>query len=454
MALFSNSPQAGFEQVKDKLWYNNFVKAFGPPESQPAETFDLDPMLPSQGVSYDDQNIGLHHVAIPKGRIVGVLPRGLSAQGNPLLSMSDGSTIAPIGFAYEDAFLWLPNRANKPPRWRKAGYVELPYLAEVNDVYDVSNPLMEGDYVSAHFGSVTSRTVIAYEDRGKPVKWMEKAIYKQTGASSASVALTNANIPGIVPSVFLGFAGTSIVTGSITVAWSDAEGKWVATFGSAVTTVIYQVGHSVKMRAAQVLAIRQISATQEADGWLRWLEQDFSATPYGPLFYDYPTSTVTDEQPTLSDTNVFTLAHGSIAPHLTISVTIVTGSLISLDGTTTTNLASTDLGLRSGTVFENYAVGDYYTIDFVRGILHISENITNPDGTAISAANIRVSYKYASRYEYGRTRLSGYGVGMRGMTDGRNTGLPGTPAHLERAAADRRFVNTAGHFGAMRLLFS
>ncbi len=51
MALFSNTPQAGFEQVKDKLWYGGFVKAFGPPESQPAETFDLDPQLPSQGVS-------------------------------------------------------------------------------------------------------------------------------------------------------------------------------------------------------------------------------------------------------------------------------------------------------------------------------------------------------------------------------------------------------------------
>ncbi len=211
----------------------------------------------------------------------------------------------------------------------------------------------------------------------------------------------------------------------------------------------------MKHRAAQVLAIRQISAAQEVDGWLKWVEDDFRSTPlHAPLFHDYPTTQVTDEQPTAVDTNAFTLAHGSIAPHLVISVTIVTGSLLSLDGLTSTNLADTDLALRSGTTFENYTIGDYYTIDFVRGVLHMSENVRNPDGTAISASNIRVTYKYASNYSYGSSSLSGDGRGIRGQTDGRWTGLPGTPVHLERAAADRRFVNTAGHFGAMRLLFS
>lgn len=458
------TPQYGMELVKDKAWISSTVVNPGPAESNPAEIFDLDPVLPIQGSQPHPDNIELDFVMIPRARIVGgTASRTLSSTGRPKLTMADGYSIKPVGFTFENVVIPATQaRPVQPPRFWRAGYIEAPYLAAVNDAYGALN---EGDYVAAHYGSTDSLVEVGWEDRGKPVKWVEKAIYAQTVAASATVVLQSATLPGIRPRIVLGLSVAGLaVTGTPTLAWSTASNKWVVTFGSAVSTVIYEYGQSVEHRAGQVIRIRQVSSTQEHDGWLRWVEQDYSNTIMPPMSYDYPTTSVGFDSsgqysagsaitPTAtSEANIFNLSHGKIVPHKKIIVHIVSGALLDLEGTLT-DITGTDLQLRSGAYFENYAVGQYYRIDFIKGILYMSDQIVKSDGQPIAASDIKVSYHYASKYEYGRTTLLGYGVGLRGQTDGRYTGLPGTPIHLERAANDRRFSAAAGNFGAMRILF-
>jgi hypothetical protein len=458
-------PSFGTEPLRNQVWNGGLIVNEGPENLTPAELFELDPRLPFQGTMPHPENIDLHYVVIPRGRIVGAVPNNAGRIAEKAwLSLADGSTIKPLGFAPENIFGKIPHREVPHPRFFRAGYIELPYIQAVNDVYGVLN---EGDYVTAYYGSTTYTDRQAIEDIGKPVKWVEKRLYRETNAvASGSILLTaTASLPGITPRVVMAFTGDgAMVTGAATVTWANpgtaaVAGTWIATFSTSVVSVIYEFGQSVEHRAAQLVRLKQISSTQLADGWLRWVEQNFAGYQYPPMVWDYPTTAVTSETPVADsvDSWKFTLAHNKIAPHKPISVVITSGRLVSNLGVVTA-LSSTELGLQPESIFDSYTVGEYYRIDFVRGILYLSKNIQNTDGTAISASNIRVSYEYNSRYEFGRSTITGYGVGIRNLTDGANTGLPGTPVHLERAAMDSRFVQggafgSGGAFGLMRLTF-
>jgi hypothetical protein len=149
---------------------------------------------------------------------------------------------------------------------------------------------------------------------------------------------------------------------------------------------------------------------------------------------------------------VFTLPNGRIAPHKKIVVYIVSGAILGLDGTLT-DISAQPLTLNNGDYFENFSIGAYYRIDIGLGALQLSDQIRRSNGTPIQASDIRVAYYYDYKYEYGRRTLLGDGVGLRGLTDGRFTGVAGTPAWLEREASDRRFSTAAGAFGEMRIMF-
>ena len=377
--------------------------------------------------------------------------------------MRKASSVPFQGFTYKN--ILVPQTANRPtqiPSFHRTGYVEFPYIAAVNDSYGV---LGEGDYITGYFGSTTDALVPVYDDMGKPVKWIEKSAYCQQAAASASVVLSAANLPGVVPIPFMAFNAGTAVTGAATLAWSKSVNKWVATYGAAVTTIYYTFGQSNVHKAGQIVRMKQVSNQAESENWLRWAESNYQNTLFPPMAYDYPTLKVgadangnlvaaSGETPTATqDGGVFLLSQNKIAPHKKIFVYITTGSVINPDGTLT-DISGTSLALRTNTWFENYAIGQYYHIDFIKGILFLSDQIRNPDGTVISAANIKVAYEYSSSYNWGKATITGYGVGIRGQTDGRYTGLPGVPASLELAAQDRRFSFAAGNFGAMRVMFN
>lgn len=461
------TPQYGYENVKDKIWVNGTLVSAGPEGAEPAETFELDPSLPNQGTQPHPENIDLDVVKIPRGRIVShVASRDMAtATTKPLLTLADGTTRPPIGFTFENVL--SPATQGRPeafPRWRRAGYIEVPYLSALNDAY---GGLVEGDYVTAYFGSTSSLTAIAFEDKGKPVKWIPKNIYTKSifSSPSATVDLNSAYLPGIRPTIIHATNATGgVLTTTTSLIWTGSV--WRATFASAVAYVIYSWGQSEDQRAGQVLRLRQVSSSAEYEGWLRWVEQNYKNNSLPVMSLDYQKEAVgwdadgtfdagTADEPAPnneSGADFWTLSHGKILPHLKIVVRVVTGQLIDLEGNVT-DISGTDLTVRTGSYFENYAVGQYYRIDFVKGRLYLSSQITGPGGADLTEGDIQVAYYYSNKYETGLSNVTGFGVGLRGQTDGRYTGLPGVPAHLERAANDRRYSGAAGDFGAMRILF-
>lgn len=461
MALF-DFPNYGTDLVNGKVWTAGTIVSHGPAEAQFAEHYFLDLILPSQGVQPHPESLEIDHVIIPRGRFVGPMARSMSATGSGILTIADGWNTLPLGMTFENVLRSTSQpRPTQLPRWKKAGYMAVPYLQAVNDAYGA---ISEGDYVTAHYGATTNAVGFAYEDRGKPVKWIEKKVYWDVVASALTVSLVNATLVGVRPVVTAGVTAAGVVTPVVSTQYDDILNVWTATFGAAVVSVMYTHGQSPRMIGGVVGRLMQVSSTYEQEGWLKWVETDYLANPlFMPQTFDYPTQTVgfdtsgnfslgVSETPVAtSSANVFSLANGRIAPHKKIVVYVVTGSIMGLDGALT-NISGQPLTLDPATYFENYSVGQYYRVDIGLGKLLISDAIRRVDGSAIQASDLRVAYYYAFKYEYGRLNHLGGGVGQRGLTDGRFTGIPGVPTHLERAAADRRYVNAAGAFGEMRIV--
>jgi hypothetical protein len=464
MALF-DTPFYGSDLQKGKLWTAGTIVSQGPAEAEIAESYVLDMSLPNQGVQPHPESLELDYVKIPRGRFVGIASRGMSvATEAPMLTLANGASINPIGMTWENVLSSASStRPTQLPRWRKNGYFAVPYLQAINDLHGT---LMEGDYVSAYYGATSaSAGVFAYEDRGKPVKWIPKKVYWETVASATTVPLASALLVGVQPEVIVGLDAANAPVAFTSVQYNTTLNSWTATFAAAVVRVVYSYGQSAAAIGGQIGRMIQVSSTSQYAGWLKWVEQDWQAAPsYLPQMYDYPTQAVgfdsagafvlgSAEVPTATSTpGVFKLANGRIAPHKKIVVYVVTGAIMGLDGTLT-NVSGQPLTLNAGAYFENFSIGAYYRVDIGLGYVQVSDQLRRVDGSPIQASDLKVAYNFDFKYEYGRRTILGDGVGMRGLTDGRFTGIAGVPAWLEREASDRRFSTAAGAFGEMRIMF-
>lgn len=132
-----------------------------------------------------------------------------------------------------------------------------------------------------------------------------------------------------------------------------------------------------------------------------------------------PTTDVTGETPvTVVSGSQYRLANVPIAPWKAINV-YVTGSLVAPDGTVTTLTSSTMS--TADLPFVDYTLGQYYNVNPVTGDLFFSNNVT--------VSSVTVDYSYETSYRDGRL----FNAGIIGLTDGRYSGIPGTPANLEVA---------------------
>jgi hypothetical protein len=411
MALMGSQPFSG------RVWTPG-VKISG--MNSPAEEWVVDPALPPLGT--DPRYPSSDQIAIPRGRILSVRPDTTSYTGKAVLTIADGVNNKPGGYTetnilrqWEERIQWMPNMSRQE-------FIEVPYVAAVNAAYGT---LYAGDKITAYYGSATSRTVVAPQDKGKIVKWMPKTIYcAHAEAATGSIALSSAAYSPFTPTVILAMnAGTVLSSGaSVSVSWNATAKYWVANFaGLTVTDVVYSFGQNADQIAGEVIRNEPITAAHHLSGWLEWVTDNFLAWEYPPQLMRVPTTDVTTETPTTKDASIgwYRLANAPVAAWKNASV-YVTGTLTNLDGSQTT-LTATELST-SGLPFLDYSMGTYYNINVVTGDLYISTNI--------SVSSVTVSYSYETSYRDGRL----WNPGVQQLTDGRFTGVPGTPANLELAS--------------------
>lgn len=405
MALIGSQPFAG------RVWTPG-VKISG--MNSPAEEWVVDPNLVPLGT--DPRYPTTDQIVIPRGRILAVRPDTTSYTGRAILTIADGTNNKPGGYTEVNIFRQWEEKIQWMPSMSRHEFIEVPYVSAINGAYGVP---AGGDKITAYYGSATSRTATP-NDKGKIVKWVEKKLYAKTQAASALVELSAANLPAFTPRIVVAWDTATVITsGAVSVAWNNAFGCWVATFGETVTTVIYEFGQGPDQIAGEVIRVEPISAAHHLSGWLEWVTDNFLAWEYPPQLMRVPTTDVTNETPsTVTAGSWYRLANKPIAPWKPIVVT-VTGSLVAPDGTVT-SLSSTDLST-ADLPFVDYTLGQYYNVNPVTGDLFFSSNVT--------VSSVVVDYSYETSYRDGRL----FNAGIIGLTDGRYSGVPGTPANLEIA---------------------
>lgn len=403
----SYSGLIGSQPFAGRIW-NPGTKISG--MSSPAEEWIVDPTLPPLGT--DPRYPTSDQIVIPRGRILAVRADTTSYTGRAVLTIADGVNNKPGGYTESNIFRQWEERLQWMPSMSRQEFIEVPYVASINGAYGT---LSGGDKITAYYGSATSRTAIP-NDKGKIVKWTERTLYSQAYTASGSVPLSSANYSGFTPRVVMAWNGTSIISsGAVSYNWSGSY--WIANFANTATAVLYTFGQSTDQIAGEVVRIEPISASHHLGGWLEWVTDNFLAWEYPPQLMRVPTTDVTTETPTTVSTNWYRLANKPIAPWKAINV-VVTGTLVAPDGTTTT-LSSTTLSPATDIPFVDYTMGTYYNVNPVTGDLYISGNVT--------VNSITVDYSYETAYRDGRL----FNQGIVGLTDGRYSGVPGTPANLE-----------------------
>lgn len=408
-------------RVTENRWNPGVVVSEGLME--PFEEYIVDPFLPPLG---NDPRFTSNLVVIPAGRLIGLYPDTISSTDRAKLTLADGSSVKPSGFARTTFFQKPPDSMQYAPLLSKQCVVEVPYVAAINGAYGT---LSGGTPITAYFGSVASRTVKAPNDIGKIVKWIPKTVYHKNQSASTSCTLSSAVLPAFAPVILMAWnAGTVIASGASCIpAWNGSN--WVATFGNNVTDVLYTYGQGPEMIAGEVIRVEPISTSHELSGWLKWVTVDMSDPMTAMAIKRVPTTAVTNEAPTAVSTNLYRLANYPVAPWKEITVT-VTGTMVNPDGSTTT-LTASKMSLAS-VPYVDYTRGQYYTIDALNGYLRFTSNVT--------VTSVTVSYSYETSYRGGVA----WGQGIPGLTDGQYTGVPGTPGRLE----------VSGCIGALRCMIS
>jgi hypothetical protein len=360
-----------------------------------SQKFTVDPTLPVLGNAYYSP---FPSIVIPKFRFVGVRKTASSVTGDPVVTLAHAGTSAfveTIGIAAED--FWRRDGTTRtddfaPTVWRHA-YINYPYVSAVNDA---NGALLRGD-------------LIAPDQYGRPVKWLEEDKYVEITTSvnnataspaSESVFLTNATISAISPSniVVLDITDNTEIT-VLSSAYDTSTSCWrlevatTATPTDDVLVVFYKYGHSRKDVGGQLI---QLEVDFPTSDWFAWVHDNFQGFPVAPFIQPYPLTAQTGQALTANaDRTVysFAAAHVPIAPNADITVY--------LDGVAETkgNISGLYNGELQGT---NYVVDPHTgTITFPLGYVS--------DGVAVTA-----DYYTLGAYDIGN-RVNA--LGQMGMTD-------------------------------------
>lgn len=412
----------GVEVFKGRKWTSN-IKLSG--INAPAEEFIVDPNLPVLGL--DPRYPTADQVVIPRGRLLSVKPgvfaggTGIgSSYGKAVLTMADGRDYKPMGYTDTNIFKENPQREQVKPKLVKQEFIELPYVHSVNNAYGQLN---NGDRITAYYGTVGA-TNPNPEYRGRVVKWVRNEYYTQTlTAQSGACVLSSATFGGFTPVIKSACTSAGVLvapSGSNSVVWVDNVG-WVATFASEVKQVQYTYGQSEDQIAGSVLHIEPISSEHNFHGWLRWVEDNFSAYEWQPIAVRVPTTstTTTSGQSAIASAGGVMSLSRPIIFYKQISV-YADATVIDQNGDTITYTSGGAAMPIADVPYNNWSYGKWFTIDPYVGTLTFSSNVT-------LTGNVKVVYEYETSYRDGRL----WGAGIQGLTDGNLSGIAGVPAHLD-----------------------
>jgi hypothetical protein len=418
-------------------WSSN-VK-IGGVETPPHE-FILDETLPVLGQDLNLPNRDF--VVIPPGRILGARATTLTrlfdttvltiANGiDPLDAPSFSAGTFPVGYAEYTFYRSFSGLDASKPLTTLHHTLELPYTA-TNESYNNSSNggsrLVVGEWLMPYYGSATSTTATPAH-RGKLVRFVEKKVYQtDQGTASGCHQLPSATFPGLKPSIVSTWTNVNTfqTSGASSLHYNPSFGKWVACFGSLVTSVVYNSGASDCQRIAQCIGIQPVgtagginATSHELGGWLQWVTDNFGAWDFPPIMKRTPTTTVTNEVVAIT-AGAGTIANIPIVPFLPITVT-VTGTLTNVNTGVQTTLTGEVLSLAEGDFFNDYSQGALYDINWLTGALTFASNLT--------VTNCTVTYSYEADFKDGLD----YDAGILGLTSGRDSGIVGLPAHLDIA---------------------
>jgi hypothetical protein len=400
-----------------------------------AEQFEIDPSLPVLGQDPFLPNSDL--IVIPRGRLVGVKnPQGTgrptyAQEEKALVTLANGTEgmtingistdVAPIGFAETPYFRSFAEQIQPRPGITKGKLLSIPYIQTSNGAYGAIKP---GDYVTAYAGTTSSGAPIAQEV-GKIVRFVEKAVFlaHQSNAST-TIQLTQAVLPAFQPRIYAANNGGAYVP-LTSAAYSFNGGNWQAVLNAAVTDVFYEWGQGIENRAGQCISFQAVGNAGGAldhlhsfPGWLQWVKDNYDAWTVPPLTLPRPATQILNEVPTMIGPNVYRLAQYPIVPLKTIAVS-VTGTRTDPNTGVTATLTNYILPLAANTWLEDYTYGQDYIVNPLTGVLTIESDIV--------VNSLTVSYSADVSYLDGKI----WNPGVLGLTDGRYSGVAGTPAHLE-----------------------
>lgn len=381
--------------------------------SVPAEEWEVDPSLPPLG---QDPRFPSDQIVIPAGRLIGIVADTISSVERARLTLADGSTVRPIGYAESNFFRKPAHKMQWMPLLSLGDVIEVPYVSAINGAYGA---LAGGTPITAFYGSVSSTTP-APQHVGKIVKWVERRVYSLHQAANPAAVLAAATLPAFRPTIILAMNnGTVVATGASAVpTWNGSA--WAVTFGNAVTDVVYEYGQGAEMRCGEVIRVEPINSSHKLHGWLEWVTVQYPAEQYADMVKRVPATAVSNETPDAISSGLYRLQHYPVAAWLPITVKL-TGSVVNPDGSTSTYNGE-PLAMANISAVD-YTRGVYYTIDALTGMLRLSNNVT--------VTALAVDYSYETSYRSGQL----WGGGIPQLTDGRYTGVPGTPANLEVAGS-------------------
>lgn len=405
----------------------------------PADQYVLDPTLPAIG--HDVYIPNNDYIVIARGRLLSVKDSSLVAgspyanESRPVVTLANGADgrkaagigqdLRPLGFAEQQYFRQYSEGTPQPdPQIVKNKLVSLPFILGSNAVYGTLRP---NDYITASFGTANGNAPIAQEV-GKVVKWQPRRVLSAHQAAGTTIALTGALYPAFVPNIIMGFnAGAYTSAAGSTLTYNATTNIWNATFATAVTDVIFDYGQDADNRAGQVSSFEAVGTAGGAlakphrfAGWLDWVHDDWGKWDFPPLLTPRPYTNVTAEAPVQIDATHWQLSQSPIVPGNQIAVS-VTGTRTDPNSGVTVVLTNSILPLADATFLQDYTVGLDYEVNFVTGVLTIFSNVT--------VTSLSVSYSAETSFLDGKL----YNPGVAGLSDGRFSGMPGTPANLELA---------------------
>lgn len=472
-----------------KRWLGGFTELSANNVGQtPPEELRVDPNLP--GVATDPYDPA-GSIVIPAGRFVSVgysntnaaasydsagsaasvntYRMGQSDRGATVLTLHDGNNLTPVGLSVNNMFKGTGQLSSGNPttggaywpvgdtfgtdsgasasdtKFRRGFLAAVPFVLQVNNAHGA---LVAGDPVTGYWGSTSSTTGsnIAWQHRGKPVKWMKSTLRYQTFSASGSVVLTEAIYPGITPRVVSILNTSTPVTGTTTLAFNGTN--WVATLPGTATQVYYEYGQGPEQIGGSVVRIQSLTEVKSREELFKFVE--IARTDY--LNYPPPATQRVAVTPRVQEVANAVVA-GSVYRVLNPWVSVNHSVTIEIQGTVadpatgvqTTYNSSNWFTLPNGPSLGLPAVfaGPYHELNWKTGVIELTANIV--------ATSVRVTYSSV-------TNTKGaviWGGGIEGMTDGRyvtsGLGSAGGMVPTNRAGIPA-YLNFADVVGEMKFL--